>query len=249
MATAGSTRGPGPERAYLAAIPRTGSVRLDAEEGHHLVRVRRARVGDEVVLFDGRGASVRARLLDVEARGPALAIEGPYPDREPARAVTISAAVPGPSRLDDLVTSLAELGVTTYAPLLCERSDRGAVLGLARRRHRIDRLVREAAKVSGRSRFLNVSEPVAFESVLAGAPGRATFLLDPDPSAPPFAELLRLTPGEAPVTAIIGPEGGFTEAEIRSAQGAGVRRVSLGACALRTELAAVVAAALALSGV
>ena len=248
MATAGSTRGAGPERAYIAAIPSSGTVRLDAEEGHHLVRARRARVGDAVVLFDGRGASVLARLLDADAKAPSLAIVGPYPDREPARAVTIASAVPGPSRLDDLVTSLAELGVTTWVPLLCERSDRDAVEGLTRRRERLDRLVREAAKVSGRSRVLDIGAPTVLSDITRRSPASDVFLLDPDPTVPTLISSLQSMPPTAPVLALVGPEGGFTELELRWADGTGVRRVSLTACALRTELAAIAAAVISLAG-
>ncbi len=246
MATAGSTRGPGPERAFLAAIPLGGTVRLEADEGHHLVRVRRARVGDEVVLFDGKGASTLARLVEADAKGASLEIVGPYPDREPARDVSIVSAVPGPSRLDDLVTSLAELGVTTWVPLRSQRGDRDALEGLPRRRERLDRLVREAAKVSGRSRLLQIGVPTDLSDVLAqGTAG--VFLLDPDPTVPSMASYLAEATHASAVTAIVGPEGGFTDAEVRMADGAGVRRASLSTCALRTELAAIVAAALALS--
>ncbi len=254
MATAGAARGPGPERAHLDRIPASGPARLDAEEGHHLVRVRRARVGDEVVLFDGRGGSSLARLLDARPEGPTLEVIGPYPDREPSRAVTVACAVPGPSRLDDLVSTLAELGVTAFTPLRCARSERDATDVVERRRERLERLVREAAKVSGRSRFLRLEASRTPAEVWAGASGGAgggtVVLLDPDPKAPALASLLRelREPDgpRGPLTLLVGPEGGFTDPEIAAARGAGVRLASVSACALRTEVAAIAAAAVAL---
>jgi 16S rRNA (uracil1498-N3)-methyltransferase len=161
--------------------------------------------------------------------------------------VCIASAVPGPSRLDDLVTALAELGVATWVPLACERSDRGALDGLARRRDRVARLVREAAQGSGRSRFLDVAEPVTLAEALTRPGGRGAFLLDPDPQAPRLVDLLRSSRDEADMLLLVGPEGGFTEAELQAALGAGVRPASLGACALRTELAAIVAAGIAVA--
>ena len=259
MATAGASRGSGPERAHLARIPAAGTARLDADEGHHLLRVRRARVGDEVVLFDGRGGSFLARLLDARPEGPTLEIVGPYPDREPARPVTVASAVPGPSRLDDLVTTLAELGVTAWIPLDAARAARDAADAVERRRDRLERLVREAAKVSGRSRFLRIEAPRTPAQIWGGAAGAAVggtaggggggtiVLLDPDPAAPTLASVLRESAAASgPATLLVGPEGGFTEAEVAAARDAGVRRASVSACALRTEVAAIAAAAIAL---
>lgn len=262
MATAGASRGPGPERAHLARIPASGTVRLDAEEGHHLVRVRRARPGDEVVLFDGRGGSFLARLTDARPEGPTLEVLSPYPDREPPRVVTVASAVPGPSRLDDLVSTLAELGASAFVPLRCARSERDGAELVERRRDRLERLVREAAKVSGRSRFLSIDAPRTPAELLAGTaagaraespgggggvPRGELVLLDPDPTAPALGALLR--GGGSPiraVTLLVGPEGGFTDGEVAAARAAGVQLASVSACALRTEVAAIAAAAIAL---
>lgn len=262
MATSGGTRGVGPERAYAPRLPRSGTVVLSAEESHHLVRVRRARAGDEVVLFDGVGGSALGRLVDERATGASVEWVAPYPDREPRRAVFVETSVPGPSRLDELVASLAELGVTAWGPIVCERSDRKFVDALERRAERLGRLLIEAAKVSGRSRLMTIAVPREFADAVArdaassgagvgdgvgGARGGVTVLLDPDPAAPLLRDVLasRCEPHVA-VRLIVGPEGGFTPAELERATAAGIASASLGACALRTELAAVAAAAIAL---
>lgn len=247
MATSGTSRGSGPERAFLASIPAAGSATLPPDEGHHLVRVRRVRVGDEVVLFDGRGRSVLARLVEARAEAPTLEIVGSYPDREPRRRVHVASAVPGPSRIDDLVASLAELGVTTWTPLRCERSERGALEVLERRRDRLARLILEAGKVSGRSRFLVMAPPSALAEFVAAAESSSLVLLDPDPRARPLGALVAAKSPDAAFTLVVGPEGGFTPSELAVAAARGVPTASLGACALRTELAAVAAAAVALA--
>jgi len=173
VATSGGSRGVGPERAYAPRLPRTGPagvVVLSAEESHHLVRVRRVRAGDEVVLFDGVGGSVLGRLVDERAAGAGVEWIAAYPDREPRRAVFVQTSVPGPSRLDDLVASLAELGVTAWGPIVCERSDRKFVDGLERRTERLGRLLIEAAKVSGRSRLMKIAVPREFADAVTRDP-------------------------------------------------------------------------------
>jgi 16S rRNA (uracil1498-N3)-methyltransferase len=244
VATAGGGRGPGPERAWCPALPDAGTVRLDAEEGRHLVRARRARVGDSVALFDGRGGTRLARLLDADPSGPTLEILGPYPDRRPARRVVVAAAFPGAGRADDLVASLAELGVERLVPLACERQAVDAADLLRRRGERFERLAREAAKVSGSSRCLRVEAPRNLADVAARpGDGAVAILLDPDPRLPRLASVL--SAHDSPVL-LVGPEGGFTEPEVLAATAAGALPATLWECALRTDLAAVAAASLAL---
>jgi 16S rRNA (uracil1498-N3)-methyltransferase len=249
MASRGDARGGGPERAYHATLPETGSVRLDREEAHHLVRVRRVRAGEEVVLFDGRGGSKRGRLLDADAGGATVEVLAPYPDREPRRAVTVACALPASGRADDLVVALAELGVSRLVPLACRRGAADAADAAKRRHERFERLVREAAKVNGRSRFLSI-EDVRAPRDAVGVPGRRPFadlcvLLDTDPALPRLPAALG--DATAPCLLLVGPEGGFTDEEAAEVRGAGARLASLGTCVLRTETAAVAAASVALA--
>jgi 16S rRNA (uracil1498-N3)-methyltransferase len=263
VATAGERRGAGPERAFHAPLPATGTVRLDAEEGRHLVRVRRARAGDEVVLFDGRGTTRLGRLLDEDVGkdgGPHVLLVGDAPAREPRRDVAVAVAFPGAGRTDDLVSSLAELGVDLVVPLETARGEVDPAALLARRAERFERLAREAAKVSGRAHLLRVAPARPLAALLRGAgavpvaprapgerrppEGYAPVLLDTDPSLPPLPEVLRAV--RDPIL-LVGPEGGFTDEEVAACLAGGVPAASLGFCALRTDLAAVAAAAVALT--
>jgi 16S rRNA (uracil1498-N3)-methyltransferase len=245
MATLGAGRGAGPERAWHAPLPAAGEVTLAPEESAHLVRVRRVRAGEEVVLFDGAGATRRARLVAADPRAAVLRIEGDAPDREPARALVLAVSPPEPARADDLVQALAWLGVTRLVPLLCERTPRGRAELVLRRRARWERLAREAAKGSGRSRLLAVAEPRSLAHLLAEPPAEGLVLLDPDPAAIP---LLRALPeGRAAPWLLVGPEGGFTSAEVGAATRVGAAVARLSATALRVELAALAAASVALA--
>lgn len=243
MATAGDRRGPGPERAFAPALGATlGDVVLSPEESHHLVRVRRVRQGEPVVLFDGVGGSVLGRLAEAVPGRAVVTVEGPYPDRAPPRALVLAVSLPDPGRADDLVAVLAELGVARLVPLQAARTPRGRAALPARRRERWGRLCREAAKVSGCSRLLEIAEPRDLDEVLAAAP--AVCLLDPDPAVPRLGAILPAT-GDLPWL-LVGPEGGFDPDEVRRAEAAGALRVRLGTVALRTGTAAMAAAAQAL---
>lgn len=244
MATAGDARGAGPERAHHRPLPAAGVVRLSPDESHHLVRVRRVAVGDPVVLFDGAGATRAGRLVAAGRDGADVEVLGPAADREPRREIVVATAWPDGARADDLVATLAELGVTTVVPLRTARAQDDVGARVDRRRERYVRLAIEAAKVNGRSRLVEVAAPAPLATVLASRGEGAGVLLDTDPTLPPLAAVL----GAARrVLVVVGPEGGFTPAELEAAAAAGFVRASLGACALRTETAAIAAAAVALS--
>lgn len=241
MATAGGARGPGPERAFAPELPEAGRVVLDAQESAHLVRSRRVRPGETVVLFDGRRATRRGRLVDADPRAAVVEIQGDYPDRAPDRVVRLAASLPESGRADRMVSTLAELGVAEFAPLSCARTPPARAARAAGRAARWARLAREAAKVNGCARVLQVHPPLDFAAaVQAGA-----VLLDPDPAAPALDRVL----GDARETPwlLVGPEGGFTGQELREAAARGTPVAGVVASALRTETAAAAAAAVALA--
>lgn len=246
MATAAGARGAGPERAFARPLPGAGRVRLAADEAHHLVRARRVAVGDRVVLFDGAGTTVDGILRAVDREGAEVEVLGPAPARAPARTVVVATAWPDGARADDLVAALAELGVAAVVPLRAARAQEDPAERVARRRERYHRLAVEAAKVSGAARLLEVEAPRRFDEVLAAAAapgGGATVVLD---TAPGLPTLPAAVGGATVVTVLVGPEGGFTDAEVAAAAAAGVARAGLGGLALRTETAAAAAAAILL---
>jgi len=246
VATAGDRRGVGPERAFCAVLPASGPVTLDRDEGHHLIRARRARVGDPVVLFDGHGGTVLARLVDARGDAPVLEVLGPAPDREPRRRVVVATALPAAGRADDLVAALAELGIARLVPLRARRSGLDPADVVSRPALHGARLVREAAKVNGRSRLLEIGAPATPAEAVAAArlAGGTPVLLDTDPGLPALGGVI----GDAASPwLLLGPEGGFDEEEVAALAAAGVPGASLGACALRTDLAAVVAAGIAMA--
>lgn len=240
MATAGASRGSGPERAYASVLPATGEVRLDPEESSHLVRARRVRVGEAVVLFDGQGGSRLGRLADANAKAALVHIDGDYPDRRPSRVLRLAVALPEMGRADRMVQALAELGVAELAPLVTVRSAPGRAGQAERRAPRWAKLAREACKVNGCARALELRPALPFEDALV----QGAVLLDPDPAAAPLLEVLGAA-GES-AWLLVGPEGGFTEAELGSAREGSAPVARLGATALRVETAAIAAAAIAL---
>jgi 16S rRNA (uracil1498-N3)-methyltransferase len=210
---------------------------LDAETIRHL-RVLRLRVGDAVVLTDGDGGQ---RGATIEQLDPGRAIvtlrDEPVPQNESCLELTLCVALLKRDKLEWVVEKGTELGVTRFVLVETERScsEAGRV-----RVDRLTRVARAAVEQSQRCRVPDVDGPLRFAAALdtAADPAERYFFWEdagiPTPDDHP--------PAAASVTAMVGPEGGFSVREADAAAAAGWRLVGLGPRILRAETAAIAAA-------
>jgi 16S rRNA (uracil1498-N3)-methyltransferase len=212
---------------------------LAGNEADHLIRVLRAQVGDEVVLFDGSGAEFRSRIVSVgRSQVDLQVVERCVIDRELNPRLLLAVALPKGDRQRWLVEKAVELGVTQLIPLATER---GVVQPVDRAVQRLQRAVIEASKQCGRNRLMTISTPQTIAECLAAAPSDCQrWVIHPGESSRPLRTMFALAQ-QHPILAIIGPEGGFTEPEIVSCA-AECQFVSLGSRILRIETAALAVA-------
>ncbi|MDG2384150.1 MAG: 16S rRNA (uracil(1498)-N(3))-methyltransferase [Pirellulaceae bacterium] len=224
-----------------------GKYLLEGAEAHHLLRVMRAKIGDEVILFDGAGDEFEARVCRLGRNDVEFEVFSQRAiDRELARSVHFAVALPRGDRSEWLTQKLVELGVSELRPWQTRRS---VALPNAKTVQRLQRQVIEASKQCGRNRLMRIAEPVSFEEHLA-ADQQATRLFAhpthamPDAHAPAIglSEMVEQCADHMIVVGI-GPEGGFTDDEVRQAQRHGWQAVDLGDRILRTETAALAMAA------
>jgi 16S rRNA (uracil1498-N3)-methyltransferase len=211
---------------------------LTGDEARHLTAVMRASVGDEITLFDGTGVEYFARVAAIHKGTVELAIvQRREVSRELSFSLTLAVALPKGDRQKWLVEKATELGVTSVVPLVTERSVAQPTDSAL---DRLRRAVIEASKQCGRNRLLEIAPPAsAGEFFAAAAPSALRLLADP------AGESLTavMNPSLAAVIAAIGPEGGFTPAELTAAQANDWRTVSLGSRILRVETATIAVAA------
>lgn len=222
-------------------------VDLPETVAHHL-HVVRQQSGAELVLFDGSGGQVRARLVEIgKRRASAEILAHEAVDVELPFRVTLAQGLPEGSKMDWIVEKAVELGMTGVQPLAAQRS----VVRLAgdradKRLAHWQAVVVSASEQCGRNRLAEVAPIQDFSRWLA-QPGTGTrILLSPRADAS-LAQWVRATPAQE-VTLLVGPEGGFTEQEEAAALAAGALPLSMGPRVLRTETAGLAALAILAAG-
>lgn len=222
-------------RTLLVDAPLTaGQVIISGDEAHHGRSVLRLRPGEMIRLADGAGRTATARVERVDRHDiVAVAEDAVIQERPAAMLLTVACAIPKGDRFTDLVRQLTELGVGTILPLMCDRGERHATS-----LDRAKRVAGEALKQCRRS-YVPTIGPVVDIPTLATR-GEPLIILDP------HGAVAKPQP-PAPVTLVIGPEGGLTDDEISVLRVAGAEPVRLCATILRIETAAAAAAAVWIS--
>jgi 16S rRNA (uracil1498-N3)-methyltransferase len=230
-------------RVYLDLPLASGSeLLLPAAAAGHVVRVLRLRRGAPLTLFNGRGGSYAATLLDAGRHEQARVAVGAHDprERESPLPITLLPGIARGERMDLIVQKATELGVARIVPLLCERSVVRLDHRQAERRLAHWRAIAIAAcEQCGRNRLPRIESATAFaaladaaDSLLSGG-GAARLLLTADAPVALAAMATRL---EA-VNLLIGPEGGLSEPEQALARRVGFQPCHLGPRILRTETA------------
>jgi 16S rRNA (uracil1498-N3)-methyltransferase len=221
----------------VESLPGGGAFTLDGPEGHHAADVQRMRVGETLILADGRGGSVTGSVVAVARGRVEVALnERVFAEAPDPRLVVVQGIAKG-DRGELAVQAMTEVGADEIVPWAASRSvaqwrgERGS-----KSRDRWVSTAREAAKQARR----------AWVPVVGGDPDcstaqvarRASFVLHEEAS-------VRLStvelPGAGEIVLVVGPEGGITDAELKVFTGAGAVPVKLGDSVLRTSTAGVAA--------
>jgi 16S rRNA (uracil1498-N3)-methyltransferase len=219
---------------------------LEGSEASHLRNVIRLKRGDEVGLVDGIGFEYRAVIdrivtgrveLEITARKMSAG--------KPLLPLTVAQAFLKEKKMDLVVRQLSELGVTRFVPFVCERVvARPEILRGSFRRERWHKIAVESLKQCRRGDVMSIEEVHRFDELLARGREHALALLFWENATAPMPVAAAGRPKPASVLAVLGPEGGFSEAEAQAAQAAGFHSVRLGPRILKAETAAVAACAI-----
>jgi 16S rRNA (uracil1498-N3)-methyltransferase len=232
-------------RLYIEGEYATGSeLEVGTEKARYLGRVLRLRVGDPVIVFNGTGAAYSAEIAAFSRSGATLGVRDAITTgSESPLKVHLVQGISRGERMDFVVQKATELGVKRITPLLTERG----VVKLDRtraekRRQHWQKVAASACEQCGRVRLPLLDAPERLDAWLSAKPRHAELDVILRPGA--TQSLSTIDKPASKICILIGPEGGFSDAECQLADTARFVPVSLGPRVLRTETAA--AAALAI---
>ncbi len=224
----------------LDALP-PGPFTLDGPEGRHAAVVRRLRVGEELLVSDGRGGVARCAVTAAGRDSLDLAVLERWSEPPPSPRVVVVQALAKGDRGELAVELATEAGADAVVPWRAARCvakwDDGPRGDKALARWRST--AREAAKQARRPWVPEVADPVGLPGLLRLVRESALALVLEANLATGLAEVE--LPGSGDLLLVVGPEGGITEAEVEALREAGARPVRLGRSVLRTSTAAAVA--------
>ena len=215
---------------------------LDEANSHHVARVLRMKVGEEVVIFDGTGGEHHGVIRAADRAGVRVRVDSFDPiERESALRVGLVQVVSAGERMEYTLQKAVELGVVWIQPVLSRRAKvRLEGERAARRLLHWQRVVSAACEQSGRNRVPLV-RPLSELSAWLAEPSGASRRLVLDPGA--GRKLSQIGPPSGEIELLAGAESGFEAEELDMVARYGFVAVRLGPRILRTETAGLVALA------
>jgi 16S rRNA (uracil1498-N3)-methyltransferase len=196
-----------------------------------------------VRVINGRGGFAEGEIQAIPTRGGVgVRLDSTGMEAEPAFRLEIASALPKGDRVKVMLDMLTQLGVSEFIPLDCERSETRFRPAMAEKWRK---LIIESCKQCNRARMLGIQpETRAPVDLVSDRLAAGVQVLVCDPTGDPPGDCRGVVSAEGGAAIMIGPEGGFTRTELRLMEDAGCRLVRLSEHILRTETAAVAAAAL-----
>ncbi|MEX2371448.1 MAG: 16S rRNA (uracil(1498)-N(3))-methyltransferase [Bacteroidales bacterium] len=211
------------------------SLVLDAAESNHCIKVMRYRKGDIVRLIDGKGGYYTAEIEtdDRKACGIKIISVDENFEKLPYELHIAIAPTKNMDRFEWFIEKATEIGISKITPLICSRSERKMI-----RHDRLEKIVIAAMKQSVRAFKPVIERHIDYATWLKSGQTGTKYIAHCMES--PKQNLWQATLSDS-ITILIGPEGDFTQEEVRLAEKHAFEPVSLGKSRLRTETAGIVA--------
>lgn len=224
-------------------------VAIAGKQVHQLRDVLRLVAGDRIIVLDNTGWEYEVELEKVNRSHVSGTVKEIRSAAEPRTTVTLYQALLKGNKFELVIQKCTELGVARFVPMVCQRCvarNRVSEKNLERWR----RIIVEAAEQSGRGKLPPIEPKLSFEEACKSASGFSLLAWEGEKSLG-FRDALRgkihrqriiSDKNQLSVNLFIGPEGGFSPAEVEFARDCGIVPITLGNLVLRAETATVVAA-------
>jgi 16S rRNA (uracil1498-N3)-methyltransferase len=234
-------------RIFLPLEERPETIHIAGEKARYLINVLRSHVGDEIMVFDGKGSSYSAKITSIKNKELFARVNRvmPYDVESKLNIILIQGVLKG-EKMELIIQKTTELGISDIVPVTTERSQ----LRETRKGPRWRKIAEDASRQCGRTRVPRIHDLIPFQEVFAPSShltqrlSESRGLLFWEEGGMNLSETKDALEVCRSLMISIGPEGGFTKEEARLAQSNGFLPVSLGKRILRAETAAIAATAL-----
>jgi len=217
---------------------------LVGAHARHLAQVLRGRIGQEFdiaageLVRRGRITGIADDRVEFEL-GEVVAVPSAFN-------LTVVLSIFKFDRMEWAMEKCVELGASRIAPVVAQRTEAHLARSAGKRLERWQRMARQAAEQSRRASAPEISQPVSLQAALTSCHGARIVLAESEEQTM-LKDALRANDGAGEITLAFGPEGGWTESELRLFERAGWVAASLGSTILRAETAVIAATAIALA--
>lgn len=210
---------------------------IAGEDGRHIARSLRMKMGEPLTLCDGQGTDYQCEITGFSGDEVFVRVlERIASHSEPSVKVTVYQGIPKGDKMDSIVQKAVELGAAEIVPVYMRRCvSRPDEKSAAKKAARWQKIAEEAAKQSGRGCLPQVLLPMEFSKAAKRASENGPVLLFYEGGGKPLSEAV--SSGWKSVSFFIGPEGGVDEEEVRILMEEGACKATLGPRILRTETA------------
>ena len=235
---------------YIEGCGEAGiEVSLKPEDAKHAAQVMRMQRDDEFYAVDESGRRFRAEMREVSKEKCTALLYDELPDNEANVQITVYQGLPKAEKMELVTQKLTELGACGLVPVKMER----CIVKLdekdgKKRRERLQKIAREAAKQCKRGGCLEVDEPKTWKQLQNALKYEHDLILVPWEDAKGYGMNAARAdfPDAKRIAVVIGPEGGMSEGEVRALEEIGAKQITLGPRILRTETAAIAACTMAM---
>lgn len=227
-------------RIYIPNPKIQNPLQVEADAARHLIQVLRYQVGDYFTAFDGQGNEFEAQILTVSKKSLTVTLTAKATQSVESKfAIHLAQSLVKRDKMDYIIQKAVELGVTQITPIITQHTDIQLNIEQQLKKHQHwQQIIISACEQCGRSWLPTLNTITEFQTFIHKG-HTSTLLLHPHAALSLSSWGLSSTT----VTILIGPEGGFSEAEVLLAQQYGIPSLRLGPRVLRTETASIAAIA------
>lgn len=198
------------------------------------ISVLRLRFTDRISLFNGDGYDYIAEFIEFERRKIRVRIiTANLAQNESKLSLSLLMSIIASDKFDWVVQKAVELGVTQLIPIYAQNTQRFKADKLASRMEHWRKIILAASEQSGRASLMELAEPLEFAEAVTKSQATVRLIMSPH-----HIGKLAIAVAVASADLLVGPEGGFSLAEVELANHAGFASWQLGGRILRAETAA-----------